>query len=313
MVRQMMLGLRAAGAQVYEFNTDLNLEALDCDGRAYDRGTFGPVWLRWEALRPVIEEFGAELIICNAGGLSFQPEVAGTLRTRMMLLGIALSDPDVFRAATSRIAKNFDLFLTNAAGMIPNYEASGATVDVLPLATNEEFFHPVPARPECACDVLVIGRANPDRVEPVQRLHQHFNVHLYGEGWELHGLPSRGLLYGDELLAALNSAQISVIFSYTPAGHAIGKVAIFDFIAGGALLATNYLAEVEKYFEYDREIIGFSGIEELISKIRFYISHPADARAVREAGRKRVLAEHVWRKVWPVILERVRAVRAAPC
>ena len=34
MVRQMMLGLRAAGAEVYEFNTDLNPEALECDGRA---------------------------------------------------------------------------------------------------------------------------------------------------------------------------------------------------------------------------------------------------------------------------------------
>jgi spore maturation protein CgeB len=311
MVRQMMLGLRAAGAEVYEYNTDLNPDALDCDGRPYDRGTFGPVWLRWEALRPAIEAFDPELIVCNAGGLSFRPEVARVLRERTKLLGIALSDPDVFPAATSRIANNFDLFLTNAPGMIPNYQANGVTVDVLPLATNEEFFRPVPPRPEYACEVLVIGRANPDRVEPVQRLHQEFNVHLYGEGWEPHGLSSRGLLYGEELLTALNSAQISVIFSYTPAGHAIGKVAIFDFIAGGALLATNHLSEIENYFEYDQEIIGFSNVEELITKIHFYLSHPDHARSIRETGRKRVLSDHVWRKVWPSIVERLRGVRTS--
>ena len=229
-----------------------------------------------------------------------------------MLLGVALSDPDVFVPTTSRIAGNFDLFLTNAPGMLPEYRALGANASALPLATNEEFFHPVPCREEHACDVLVIGRTNPDRVEPVRRLHQEFNVHLYGEGWETHGLASRGLLYEQDLLAALNSAAISVVFSRTPAGHAIGKVAIFDFIAGGALLATHYLSEMEKYFEYDREIIGFGSTEELIHKIKFYLAHPGQAGAVREAGRRRVLSEHLWRKVWPGIIERVRASKTAP-
>lgn len=313
MVRQMMLGLRSAGTEVYEFDTDLNHEALDCDGREYDRGTFGPVWLRWEKMRPIVAGFRPELVVCNAGGLSFRPETARTLRESSLLLGIALSDPDVFHASTSRIAENFDLFLSNAASTIPDYRARGVTVDVLPLATNEEFFYPVPPRKEYGCEVLVIGRASPDRIEPVRRLHQHFRVHLYGEGWEPHGLPSRGLLFGEELLAALNSAAVSVIFSLTPAGHAIGKVAIFDFIAGGALVATHYLPEIERYFKYDYEIVGFADTDELISKLQFYLSNPDQAKAVREAGRERVLSEHLWRKVWPSITDRLQAMRAVRC
>ena len=42
MVRQMMLGLRAAGAEVLEYSTDDHPEALDTEGRPYDRGTTGP-------------------------------------------------------------------------------------------------------------------------------------------------------------------------------------------------------------------------------------------------------------------------------
>ena len=72
----MMLGLRAAGADVLEFNTDERPEALETDGIPYDRGTSGPVWLKWEVLRPVIEAFDPELIICNAGGLEL-PAGAG--------------------------------------------------------------------------------------------------------------------------------------------------------------------------------------------------------------------------------------------
>lgn len=313
MVRQMMLGLRSAGAQVYEFNTDLNADALDTEGREYDRGRFGPVWLRWEKLRPIVEEFRPELIVCNAGGLSFRPAQAGELRKSRKLLGIALSDPDVFPLSTSRIAGNFDLFLTNAAACVPQYRAMGVRANLLPLATNEEFFHPVPSRGDCACDVAVIGRAHADRIEPVRRLCQEFDVRIYGEEWERNGLPAGPPLYGDELLSVLNSARISVVFCRTPAGHAILKVAIFDFIAAGALVATEYVPELEHYFRYDQEIVGFHETEDLVRKIRYYLRQPEAADAVRSAGRKRVLNDHVWRKVWPAITDTLYPAEVSRC
>jgi hypothetical protein len=313
MVRQMMLGLRAAGAEVYEYNTDENPEALDCEGRPYDRGRFGPVWLVWDALRPQIEEFSPDLIVCNAGGLSFRPDQAKKLRKSTMLLGVALSDPDVFSPATSRIAANFDLFLTNAPGCVPGYRASGANAGVLPLATNEEFFHPVEACPGLDCEVLVIGRASPDRIEPVRRLCERFRVHLYGEGWEQHDIPATDPIYGEDLLRALNSARISVVFSRTPAGHCIAKIAVLDFIASGALVATERIPELESYFEYDSEIIGFRNQDELFAKIHYHLEHPTEALAIREAGRRRVLRDHTWSKVWPGIIGQIQRSRAGPC
>jgi glycosyltransferase involved in cell wall biosynthesis len=313
MVRQMMLGLRSAGADVFEYNTDENSGALDCEGRPYDRGTFGPVWLRWEVLGVSIEQFRPDLIVCNAGGLSFRPDRAETLRRSTRLLGIALSDPDVFLPATSRIAANFDLFLTNASSCLEGYRARGANVMELPLATNEEVFHAVPERPELKCEVLVIGQAHKDRIEPVRRLFEHFAVHLYGEGWEPHGLPSRGTLLGDDLLSALNSARIAVVFSRTPAGHPIAKVAVLDFIAGGALLAAERIPALGRYLEFDREIIGFDGADDLIEKIRYCLAHPEEAQKIREAGRRRVLTDHTWRKVWPRIMEQLPVTQASRC
>src|SRR5688500_15426520 len=93
MVRQMMLGLRSTGAEVVEFSTDDHRDALDTEGRAYDRGTTGPVWLRWEALEEPIARARPHLVVCNAGGLSFRPADARRLRESACLLGIALSDP----------------------------------------------------------------------------------------------------------------------------------------------------------------------------------------------------------------------------
>jgi spore maturation protein CgeB len=305
MVRQMMLGLRAAGAEVLEYSTDDHPEALDTEGRPYDRGTTGPVWLRWERLREPVERFAPHLIVCNAGGLSFRPEEARALRRRACLLGIALSDPDVFAPATRHFAANFDLFLTNAPACVPRYQALGARAGALPIATNEAFFHPVPPRPEFACEALVLGRAHPDRVEPVRALLRNFDTHVYGEGWEEHGIAGRGLIYGDDVLAALASARATVLFFLTGGGHALVKVGLFDFAAAGALVITNRFAEVEPYFDYGREIVGFDSTADLLRQVRHYLDHPEEAEAVRRAGRARVLAEHTWTAVWPRILARL--------
>src|SRR5215203_3546680 len=302
MVRQMMLGLRAAGADVLEYGTDEHPEALDTEGRIYDRGTTGPVWLRWEELREPIERFDPHLVICNAGGLSFRPGDARELRRRACLLGIALSDPDVFEPATRHIAANFDLFLTNAPGCVPRYEALGARAGVLPIATNEAFFHPVPPDPEHACEVLVLGRAHPDRVPAVRALLHLFDTRVYGEGWEEHGIASRGLIFGDEVLTALSSTRATVIFFLTGGGHALVKVGLFDFAAAGALVFTNRFDEVERYLAYGKEIVGFDSTGDLLGKIRHYLDHPEEAAAVRRAGRARVLAEHTWPAAWPRIL-----------
>jgi len=111
MVRHMMLGLRAVGVEVLEYCTDEHMDALDFEGRPYDRGTYGPVWLRWEHLRDPIERFLPHLVVCNAGGLAFRPDDARRLRQRATLLGIALSEPDVFDTCTRYISPERSLVL----------------------------------------------------------------------------------------------------------------------------------------------------------------------------------------------------------
>lgn len=310
MVRQMMLGLRSAGAEVLEYSTDAHPEALDTEGRPYDRGTRGPVWLRPEHLLPVVEKFDPHLVICNAGGLSFHPTDAAAVRGHGTLLGIALSDPDVFEPATSRISSTFDLFLTNAPACVAGHAARGARAGLLPVATNEDFFRPAAPRPELRCEVLVLGRAHPDRIEPVRALVDAFDTHVYGEGWAEHGLPSRGAIYGDDVLAALNSAKITTVFFRTGAGHALVKVGLFDFAAAGALVATNRFPEVEAYFDFGREIVGFDDTSDLLRQVRHLLAHPEQAEAIRRAGRERVLRDHTWRRAWPRILRQLAELPA---
>lgn len=306
-VRQMMLGLSSTGAAVLEYNTDDHPEALDTEGRPYDRGTFGPVWLRWEVLEGLVNNYQPDLIVCNAGGLSFRDDVARRLRDRCCLLGIALSDPGVFMPTTGRIAPNFDLYLTNAEECVPRYRALGVNAHQWPPGTYEGFYRPMAPKPEYRCEVLIFGNGNPDRIQPARALISRFDTHVYGERWDAHGIHSRGLVFGEESLHILNSARITVVFFWTSDGHPIVKPYLFDFAAAGALVATNYLAGVERHFVYDEELIGFHDTEDLVRKVRYYLDHPEQADRIREAGRQRVLREHTWKQVWPRILALARA------
>lgn len=301
-VRHMMLGLQQAGAQVYEYSTDEHREALDTDGRRYDRGTTGPVWLRQEIVGPVLEAFDPHLVICNAGGLAFRPDAAVALRRSRCLVGIALSDPAVFACTTRHIAPHFDLFLTNHPPTAPSYEALGVTAAPLKFGTNPEFFRPMKSSPELACDVLVMGHAHRDRIDPVRRLERTFSLHVYGEGWEEHGIPSRGLIFGERSLAALASAFCVVVFHRGLRGDPLLKPSLFDFTAAGALVVTDYDPAVEPYFVFGEELAGFRGEEELVATVRSLLDRPWDAERIRRAGRARTLRDHTWARAWRAML-----------
>jgi spore maturation protein CgeB len=311
-VRHMMLGLRGAGAEVYELNTDANRAALDTGGRPYRRGGDAPVWLRWEVVGPQLDAFQPELVICNAGGLSFTPAVARTLRRRLCLLGIALSDPDVHRSSTRRIARNFDFFATNSRECVASYRDLGVPSVLLPLGTNPRFFKPVAPRRADACEVLVMGTAYADRVEPVKALVREFDTHVFGSGWDAHGVSSRGLASGRDTLTALASASITVVFAYTKAGHPVLKPQLFDFMAAGALVATNRLPEVERHFEFGREVFGFTTTRGLMRVVRRALARPDESDRVRRRGLERVLAEYTWEQAWPQLLAAVAGQAGSP-
>jgi len=298
-VAQMLHGLQKAGANVFEFNTDKNSDALNTEDRPYDRGTFGPVWLVKDKTFPDILRFRPHIIVCNAGGLSFSSTDTAILKKwGIRFLGIALSEPDVYASATSKIAKNFDVFYTNDKHSVEVHRNKGILCYQLPMATDDSFFYPVQPKPEYECDVLHLGAAHADRIEAVRTLTKHFNTHVYGEFWGKYGIENRGFVLGEETLHVLSSAKIVVVFSRTPAGHQIIKPQLFNFLSSGCLVATEDFPDLYQYFEPGKDLICFNGTDDLLQKVKFYLEHPEDANDLRQAGREKAL-QYTWDKVWP--------------
>jgi spore maturation protein CgeB len=68
----------------------------------------------------------------------------------------------------------------------------------------------------------------------------------------------------------------------------------FEVPMSGGLYLTEHHEELERVYEVGKEIVTYAGQEDLVSKIRWLLSHPEEAERIRLAGRERALREHTW-------------------
>ena len=63
-----------------------------------------------------------------------------------------------------------------------------------------------------------------------------------------------------------------------------------------ALHFPQYSDELPMYYDIEKEVIAWRTFDELVTKTRYYVSHPAEAERIREAGYRRAREEHTWEK-----------------
>jgi hypothetical protein len=106
----------------------------------------------------------------------------------------------------------------------------------------------------------------------------------------------------DERLVELYSrSQVSLGFLEVYDRHDASRPVVqhlhlreFEAPMCGALYCTGYTDELAELFEPEREVVTYRSQHEMVEKVRYYLRHAADAESVRQAARKRALAEHTY-------------------
>lgn len=310
-VRMYYCGLRDLGINVREYCTDDHPSSLDHGDRPYDRGTFGPVYLRWDALRPIVEEHDPHLIVCCAGGLAFHPEIAAQLRQTRCLVGLAMSDPDVFPPATSIISASFDHFFTNHNGTVERHRQKGANAHWLPFPCYPKFHYRRPPDSRFVCDVIVVGAGREDRAVLVEPLCREFHVKVFGGQWAEFGIAASDLNLAPQGLIgpAFSSATMALDFARNLAGLPIAKLRLFEIAACGGIACTEYSDELRMLFSAS-EVIGFRDERELLERVREVVRHPQLAAQMQKNAYWRAHSEHTVEHRWRTILAHCGVVSA---
>lgn len=211
---------------------------------------------------------------------------------------------DPFRALIPR----YDLVLTYGGGqpVIDAYRAFGAR-ECVPIynAVDPDTHHPVPAQGRFETDLSFLGNRLPDREARVEsfflkaaELLPGHRFLLGGNGWGDKRLPANvgylGHVYTHEhnafncsARAVLNISRDSMAsMGFSPATR------VFEAAAAGACLITDAWKGIEQFLEPDREVLVADSGEQVAEQLRSLDAERA--RAIGDAGRQRVLAEHTY-------------------
>jgi spore maturation protein CgeB len=77
----------------------------------------------------------------------------------------------------------------------------------------------------------------------------------------------------------------------------------FEVPGCGGFLLTERVPHLQRYFELDREVAVFDGVDDLLDKARYWIEHEHERERVADAGYRRVLSEHTYDHRFAAIFE----------
>jgi len=179
-----------------------------------------------------------------------------------------------------------DYCVTNAIEAVPKYRELGARVILaVPIMGGIPIDRDW-SNIEEKYDVSFVGQKYLDREQWINEIKKrNIPIHLFGKGWGRH-LPF------EEMIDIFGASKINLNFSLTGYNKLQLKARIFEVCLAGGFLLTEYVPDIENYFEIDKEIVCFHNADEMIDKIIYYLNHEEERRAIAQAGWKRATAEY---------------------
>jgi len=152
--------------------------------------------------------------------------------------------------------------------------------------------------------VLFVGSGDLRRILLLE--HIKSLVHVYGNRWQRNfPLMSDQLrqrvvdkaVWGKELHQLFTDADIVLNITRGPfyAAETGINLRIFEALAAGKFLLTDYCDEVAEMFELGVDIETFKSSSELIDKVNFYLAHPEERNRIAQAGHAKFLERYTWK------------------
>ena len=94
--------------------------------------------------------------------------------------------------------------------------------------------------------------------------------------------------FGDQYVRVLRAARINLaIMGITPEVHDQTTTRTYEIPACGGFMLHERTPELLEIYEEGHQVACFSSVEELASKINYYLAHPQERDAIARAGHAR--------------------------
>lgn len=202
----------------------------------------------------------------------------------------------------------YDLFCIHTRAGVPHLRRMGCeNAFYLPLAADPFLHHPTELSPSdretFGCDLVYVGNWRPEHEELFSAL-EGFDLAIWGSSYWGRNTRKGGWVRsrwrGRELSTGLDYAKAHLVAKaglnpIDPLNFPSHNQRVFELPACGAFSLVSRTDEVGELFKEDETVVCFEGAEELLDKVRYYLSHdPARERIARRAYEHVVHGGHTY-------------------
>ena len=158
-----------------------------------------------------------------------------------------------------------------------------------------------------ATTVLSYKAAADTRTDALNFLALHHNVHLFttSQGEQLERVTMHPAVdYHTEMPQVFHRSKINLNFTLPNIENGI-PLRVFDVLASGGFLLTDYRAEICRQFKNGVDLVVFDGLADLNHKTDYYLSHPEERIQIARNGQKKVQQLHQYKDRLEKILHTV--------
>jgi spore maturation protein CgeB len=178
----------------------------------------------------------------------------------------------------------------------------------LPMACDPSYHHPVECTAEdektYGSDIVFVGSYYPNRAALFEKLVD-FDLAIWGPGWDAldHNSPLCRCIRGAhttpaEWLKIYSSSKIVLATHYQDPENRFpvyqASPRIFEVLACRAFLICDDQKDVFSLFKDGIDLVRFLDEADLNNKLRHYLTHPEERKAIADQGREAVLARHTY-------------------
>ncbi|MBU0568262.1 glycosyltransferase [bacterium] len=203
-----------------------------------------------------------------------------------------------------------------ALGEIIQFVAKDPLTDINDILTKvEEKFGQIPFRDKAQKEAVLYSLE-----QAAMTLHRKnsllavagFGLKVYGdEGWKrLLGEKAACLPWIDyrgELPLIYAASKINLNLTKAQMKQAVTQ-RVFDVPAVGGFLLTDYRADLEELFDFEKEIASFKSEDELFEKTVYFLSRRQEREKIAHLAHKRVLACHTYQHRMQEMINKMRKV-----
>lgn len=248
-------------------------------------------------LQNIMAEHPIDVIVCYQSGRTLTQETLDFFETLTIpIINEGLDDerkfksrkgPDNIYRGMKDVCHYFDLSLTTSKSALIKYAVEGGKALYKPYAANPHVYKKLGL--DKKYDVVFVGAKYGTRPLYIDYLRQNgIKVLAKGSGWP------EGDAKPEEMIELFNEAKIILGFAGVGINDDIFILKGRDFEAPltGSFYITQHHDELKEYFDLGHDLETYANKEELLQKVRYFLTHANERESIAQSGFEKCLANY---------------------